>query len=211
LVSGFLVGLQLHPGGIKTVIPTWKREAAAVAFFGFKMNKNEKQPDDKSAAHALLDAARDGADIPQAEIDAALVLTGDMDAAQATARSRSMSRRTIPTSPLTIALLVALESMGAATTSALAAKLGQSAGATEARLGASVRKRLASVDQTHRPRRYAVAPGWRELIDVVRKPQDVPVAPPADGNLRIEYAARPRITGPLARTPWAGLCYLAPA
>ena len=33
------------------------------------------------AAHALLDAARDGADIPRADIDAALVLTGDLDAA----------------------------------------------------------------------------------------------------------------------------------
>ena len=32
-------------------------------------------------AHALLDAARDGADIPQADIEAALVLTGDLDAA----------------------------------------------------------------------------------------------------------------------------------
>lgn len=44
------------------------------------MNKNEKQESDKIAAHALLDAARDGADIPQADIDAALALTGDRPA-----------------------------------------------------------------------------------------------------------------------------------
>lgn len=31
----------------------------------------------KEAAHALLDAVRDGEDIPQADIDAALALTGD--------------------------------------------------------------------------------------------------------------------------------------
>lgn len=34
----------------------------------------------RDAAHALLDAARDGADIPQADINAALALTGDLPA-----------------------------------------------------------------------------------------------------------------------------------
>lgn len=44
-----------------------------------KLFYRDHQPADKSAAHALLDAARDGADIPQADIEAALVLTGDLD------------------------------------------------------------------------------------------------------------------------------------
>ena len=34
----------------------------------------------RDAAHALLDAARDGESIPQADIDAALALTGDLSA-----------------------------------------------------------------------------------------------------------------------------------
>ena len=46
-----------------------------------KLFYRDHQPSDAGAAHALLDAARDGADIPRADIDAALVLTGDLDAA----------------------------------------------------------------------------------------------------------------------------------
>lgn len=42
------------------------------------MNFSEKQNQD--AAHALLDAVCNGESIPQADIDAALVLTGDLPA-----------------------------------------------------------------------------------------------------------------------------------
>ena len=69
----------------------------------------------------------------------------------------------------------------------------------------AARSRLVAINRSVWPHEVKVVPGWRGIVAKRKAAVEVEILARNFSNLKIEYAARPRIVGPVAGTVWQGL------
>lgn len=118
-----------------------------------------------------------------------------------------------PVGRLIIKACEAVERLRVANSAQLCEALMCESNFVSARMTGAIGRGLVVADRSVWPRQYRVTKDWRKIVAAAE-----PLPPPVYFDpLEIKYAgftppgAPPKITGPLARTPWAALCHLVPA